>query len=292
MNDTALENRFHAGRISSVNCSVGKARSRRIVIWLLTERAAEFQEMIRVLDSQLFDVRVFDDGWRTYYQALASAPNAVVLDSALTKMDVVVVCRLIRSCQWLARMPLIYIDSSQNSALRTRALDAGVSDCLIQPFDPEELIARFLVHSKSLRGQCQSTACSMRETDMSRNTTIVQTIVSTIEQSSEALASLRKLSRQIGVSERRMAKCFKDDVGVSVSSFMKADKMRRAVSLLTQTGLSVRDIAEQLGFRSPCNFSVAFKRYSGVPPSEYRVRELDSGALGRVLISYQPSKAR
>jgi len=43
-----------------------------------------------------------------------------------------------------------------------------------------------------------------------------------------------------------------------------------AKKLLKNTGLSVKDIAEQVGFPDPFHFSKSFKALTGISPSQYR----------------------
>lgn len=46
--------------------------------------------------------------------------------------------------------------------------------------------------------------------------------------------------------------------------------MNRTRSMLVSTGLSVREIADSLGFSSPAYFSELFKAMQGTTPGAYR----------------------
>ena len=46
--------------------------------------------------------------------------------------------------------------------------------------------------------------------------------------------------------------------------------MERAAELLTETGLTIADIARQVGYDSQSKFTAAFKSQYGLLPKEYR----------------------
>ena len=56
--------------------------------------------------------------------------------------------------------------------------------------------------------------------------------------------------------------------------------VERAGTLLRSTPAKIEDIAVRVGFAGVYSFSAAFKRWSGVPPSEYRAREAAPGVSG------------
>ena len=63
---------------------------------------------------------------------------------------------------------------------------------------------------------------------------------------------------------------FKSVYGNSLASHMKEHRMERAAELLTGTGLTIAEIAAQVGYDSQSKFTVAFKSQYGVLPKEYR----------------------
>lgn len=61
-----------------------------------------------------------------------------------------------------------------------------------------------------------------------------------------------------------------DDEGASYRSIMDGLRRDMAISLLGDTGLSIADIAAELGFTESGAFHRAFKKWTGARPSEYR----------------------
>lgn len=60
--------------------------------------------------------------------------------------------------------------------------------------------------------------------------------------------------------------------GCTVSEYINARRIEKAVELLEKTVLSIEDISEQLGFSDATYFSRVFKQTMGIPPMQYRKR--------------------
>jgi AraC-like DNA-binding protein len=80
--------------------------------------------------------------------------------------------------------------------------------------------------------------------------------------------TIPELSMQIGTNQCYLKKGFKELFGTTVHDFIQEQRMLKAKLLLTTTDHSVSEVAEEIGFSSVSNFSSAFKRLTGVFPSE------------------------
>lgn len=67
-----------------------------------------------------------------------------------------------------------------------------------------------------------------------------------------------------------LAHSFKQEYGVSPINYMITRKIVESKYLLSETDLSLAQIAQMLGFSSPSYFSQAFRRSQGVSPIDYR----------------------
>ena len=84
--------------------------------------------------------------------------------------------------------------------------------------------------------------------------------------------SLPLLAARCGLSVSRLAHLFKAQVGVSPQQFAERRRLERACQLLRYTGLSVGEIAAEIGFERAFYFSKRFRRHLGHSPSEFRAR--------------------
>lgn len=78
------------------------------------------------------------------------------------------------------------------------------------------------------------------------------------------------LCRHLHISESSLYKRFMDVCGIPPGRFIRLLRIRQAEYLLKTTELSMKEIAEKLGFSSPYHFSASFKDYYGTSPKDYR----------------------
>ncbi|MEO0278133.1 MAG: helix-turn-helix domain-containing protein [candidate division WOR-3 bacterium] len=83
--------------------------------------------------------------------------------------------------------------------------------------------------------------------------------------------NLNFLAEQFGYSASYLSKLFAKHVGVSPGRYLIELRMNRAKYLLKNCrDLSVKQIAEAVGYPDPCYFSRMFKKFTGKSPQEFR----------------------
>ncbi|MDU4026703.1 MAG: AraC family transcriptional regulator, partial [Anaerococcus sp.] len=63
---------------------------------------------------------------------------------------------------------------------------------------------------------------------------------------------------------------FKEKYGQSITEYTQRKRMNVAETLLLNTELPIKEIAESVGYSSHSKFSIYYKRYKGKLPSEVR----------------------
>jgi len=80
------------------------------------------------------------------------------------------------------------------------------------------------------------------------------------------------LCRMISCSEATLIARFQRQTGTTPHKYLSKKRLEQAKNLITQTDLSINEIAEQCGFRDSLYFSRAFTKYCGVSASVFRKR--------------------
>ncbi len=82
--------------------------------------------------------------------------------------------------------------------------------------------------------------------------------------------SLREICLMIGMNRNKLHYGFKHIFKVSLSQFVKEERLGRAYALLVETDKPVIEVALEVGFRHQSSFSTAFRRKYGFPPIQLR----------------------
>ena len=82
--------------------------------------------------------------------------------------------------------------------------------------------------------------------------------------------SLETVGHALNISAYHLAHLFKNEMGLPPMQYVMKRRMGEAQTRLMDTAAPVADIAAELGYSNPWNFSSAFRRCVGMNPSEYR----------------------
>ena len=113
------------------------ARSPRVLIVEDDEEIA--QVLQRSLRMEGYDVRSAPDGQAGLEQSRAFAPDLVILDLGLPKVDGLEVARRLREAD---DVPILILTARDAVEARVEGLDSGADDYLVKPFERQELLAR------------------------------------------------------------------------------------------------------------------------------------------------------
>lgn len=99
-----------------------------------------------------------------------------------------------------------------------------------------------------------------------------QPAVDMIKQRYAEHLSLTMLAQGCGLSNISFARRFKHEHGMSPQNFLRNYRLHLAKLLLTQSPMSIKRIAAEVGFDDIAYFSRVFKKVEQCSPSQYRVR--------------------
>ncbi len=82
--------------------------------------------------------------------------------------------------------------------------------------------------------------------------------------------TLEQAAAEAGVSPSRLSHLFQEEMGESPMAYLRRQRLESACILLTESALPISQISEILCFGSASRFGQAFRRYTGMTPSQYR----------------------
>jgi len=93
---------------------------------------------------------------------------------------------------------------------------------------------------------------------------------SLLETQVETIPTMKKLAASLGLSTTHFYRVFREHTGLTPYQYHLQLRIERAKQMLLGTTSSVKEIANALAFESPFHFSNAFKRKTGMSPSQWR----------------------
>jgi LacI family transcriptional regulator len=78
------------------------------------------------------------------------------------------------------------------------------------------------------------------------------------------------VARNAGMSRRVLHQAFVEHLDTTPGEHLRETRMENAMTLLRETSSKVESVALASGYPSVNSFFIAFKRFSGMPPAEYR----------------------
>lgn len=86
----------------------------------------------------------------------------------------------------------------------------------------------------------------------------------------EAEVSIEQLARQLGAGYSHFRRAFKKQTGFSPKQYQNEVRFRRVKGLLSHTALSIKEIADQLGYSSPYHLTKDFTLRAKMAPTAWR----------------------
>lgn len=82
--------------------------------------------------------------------------------------------------------------------------------------------------------------------------------------------SLNNAAKQVNLSYHYLSKIFKDEIGKSFTDYLTELRIGKSIKLLGNQSLSIKEICLKIGYNDPNYYAKAFKKITGMSPTEYR----------------------
>ena len=102
-------------------------------------------------------------------------------------------------------------------------------------------------------------------------TSLFEDSVAIVESEFGSDLSLDDIARRIASSRRQLQRAYAEIGHTTFRDHLTRVRMDRAAAMLSTQPLTIREVANRVGYRQPAQFAKAFRRHCGVAPSEYRI---------------------
>ena len=188
-----------------------------------------------------------------------SHPDLVLLDLMMPEMDGFGVLEAIRSDERTRDIPVLVLTGQALTLEEMAKLNRGVTNVLGKGlFSMEETLYHVeaaLARSKTLGNETQR---------------IVRKAIAYLYEHYMESISLDDAARYVGMSKEYLARCFHQEMGVTLVTYLNRYRVKQAKAFLDEGERSLTEVALEIGFSSNTYFSRVFKQEVGMSPSEYK----------------------
>lgn len=111
---------------------------------------------------------------------------------------------------------------------------------------------------------------SNRPSTVERRQALFREAVAIIDRDYRHQIDLNTVAAQIATSRRQLQRAFHEVGGTTFRTYLARVRMQKALELLREGSMPVRQVAHSVGYRQPAQFAKTFRRHHGAPPSSFR----------------------
>uniref|UniRef100_UPI001CF3D476 ATP-binding protein n=1 Tax=Hymenobacter terricola TaxID=2819236 RepID=UPI001CF3D476 len=244
---------------------------------LLIEDNADMREYLRTVLAPDYQLLEAENGEAGVALAGEHLPDLVLTDAMMPLLDGYGVCRALKHNERTSHIPVVLLTAKADLPSRLQGLDTGADAYLTKPFRREELLAQL---RNLVRGRQQLQAAYRRalaEAPAPGPPTMEEAFLARVRQAVEQALDdetldVETLARTLALSRTQLHRKLKALTGQAPGDLIRLVRLTRAHALLASGTATVAEVAYQVGYGNPANFSTSFSRHFGYAPSEIRRR--------------------
>ncbi|MHC5140531.1 MAG: response regulator, partial [Planctomycetota bacterium] len=177
-------------------------------ILIVDDETPKLQLLSGILAKEGYPVRQANESHVAIESAMAQPPKLILLDVKMPEMDGFEVCRRLKQDERTREIPIIFINSLQDTQHRALGFEAGGVDYISTPFNEPEVLARVRTHMELRNMQLNlEKVISTRITEISERERLYRTM---FEMTAVGIAQLSTDGNFLHINQR-----FCDIVGYS-----------------------------------------------------------------------------
>jgi signal transduction histidine kinase/DNA-binding response OmpR family regulator len=243
---------------------------------LIVEDSYDVAAYLSQLLEGAFNVVLAYDGAEGIDKAIMLVPDIIVSDVIMPNKDGLELCQTLKNDERTSHIPIILATARATVEDRLAGLQRGADAYLAKPFNQDELFL-YLQNFVQLRKKLQARYSNFQPNGSVNETGLFEmedAFVSKMRQIvtehlGEEGFGATQLAKEVGMSRSQLHRKLTALSSYTATAFINGIRLQKAKELLTQTNLTVSEIAYQIGL-DPNYFTRLFREEVGVTPSEFR----------------------
>jgi signal transduction histidine kinase/DNA-binding response OmpR family regulator/ligand-binding sensor domain-containing protein len=245
---------------------------------LVVEDNADLRAFIKQSIEAAWQVVEATNGREGIQKAIELVPDLVVSDLMMPEKDGYELCNELKNNELTAHVPIILLTAKSATESKIKGLRTGADDYLTKPFHTEELLVRMenlVAMRRKLRerygskplaqpnGEWQDEGLSAPDREFLKRFTLLLE-----EHISDETLGVEDFANKMFISRSQLHRKLKAITDRSANEFIRDFRLEQAHALLSQGGVLIAEVAQQVGFANEKYFSTSFKEKYGLPPSQ------------------------
>jgi len=259
-----------------VKISVPESITEKRYTVLVVEDNDELRDFIVQSLQDTYQVLESENGLKGWAVATENVPDIIVSDVTMPELNGFELCLKLKQSETTNHIPVIMLTAMASHVHQVDGLEAGADVYITKPFSIQVLalsIRNLLQGREDLKQKyIRQIMLNPRKLETaSPEEKFLNKLMQLIEDKMEDPDfNVSSLVDDIGMSQTVLYKKIKALTGLSISDFIKSQRLKRAAQLLKDQSMNIAEVAYSVGFNDRKYFSKEFRKQFGVAPSEYQ----------------------
>lgn len=252
-----------------------KKASQSSIKVLVIEDNVKFQSFLLNELSEYYQVITALNGKEGLKKAREQQPDLIITDVMMPEMSGTALCNEIKNDFQVSHIPVVMLTAKSSEQAQVEGFMAGADAYITKPFSLDILLVRIqnLIEQKEQRKKLFKNVVEVNPSSITLTNIdekLIKTALEHIEKNMDnELYSVEQLSKDMFMDRTNLYRKLSAIVGQTPTEFIRSIRLKRAARLL-ESGLSVTEVSERVGFSTSSYFSKCFQKEFGVKPSHYR----------------------
>jgi len=244
-------------------------------ILLIVEDNPDILNYLRFSLGKWYNIITATNGTNGIAKAHESFPDLIISDVRMPIQDGLSLCDTLKKDLTTSHIPIILLTAASTDEDKIKGLERGADAYVTKPYSQIELklrIENLLQVKKTLHAYFSKNINSetIRQSKISKEDQhFLDELVNFIKKNiDDEQMDVQQMMSAVNVSRPTLHNKLKSLTGHSATQFKKQIKMQEAKRLLEEGHHNISELAYQLGYKYPNNFSKDFKKWYGVAPNK------------------------
>ena len=244
---------------------------------LVIDDNADIRNYVKTLLAEEYHVLDASEAATGIRLAMKYVPDVIISDVMMPGMDGIECCRRLKTELQTCHIPVILLTACSLDQQRIQGYNGGADSYISKPFNSQLLLSRIrnLIDSRrQLRqffGDNQTLAkeniCDIDKDFVSRFKSLVE------EKMRDPELNVEDLGKDMGLSRVQLYRKLKSLTNYAPNELLRQARLKKAISLLASSEMTVAEIAYEVGFSSPSYFTKCYKEQFGESPTDFLKRK-------------------